>query len=173
MLCFDQNTESQFNNIFTSIIDGGVSNYMVEAKVPPHITVAYFSADEIEPIINEMDSHVSEFSTGNIIWASLGTFVPKVLFAAPVMNEYLLNTCINANRLIKPLCENGEAGRFYLPYNWVPHTTLALDLDNESLKKAFGIVSQQFTFISGQGNRLLLVEAKSNPYNIIKTWELI
>ena len=33
MLCFDQNTESQFNNIIASITDDGASNYMVEAKL--------------------------------------------------------------------------------------------------------------------------------------------
>ncbi|KAI4453035.1 l-threonine aldolase-related [Holotrichia oblita] len=173
MLCFDQNTEAHFKNIIASISDSGASSYMVDAKIPPHITIATFDTERIQTIVGELDNNVSNFKIGNVIWASVGAFVPNTLFAAPVMNEYLLNTCTNINNIIKPFSTYGDMGRQYMPYNWVPHTTLAVKLDNNGLKKAFDIALQKFTHVMGKCNRLLLVEWKCNPYKIIKTWDLI
>jgi len=173
VLRFDKDTEASFNNIIASIAASGVSSCMVDAKIPPHITVAGFSTDNANAIIEELDAHIACFMAGNIVWPSLGAFVPRVLFAAPVLNEYLLNACIDANRLIAPFSSIGDNG-FYLPYQWVPHTTLATHLDNDGLKKAFELASRQFSFISGKSNRLVLVDcdASSTLYSEIKTWEV-
>lgn len=173
MLCFDQNTESHFSNIIASIADNGASSYMVDAKIPPHISIATFDTEKIEAIVSELDENISNFKIGIVIWVSLGTFVPNTLFAAPVMNEYLLNACININNIIKPFSTFGDMGHLYVPYNWVPHTTLAVKLNNDGLKRAFDIALQIFTPVKGKCEKLILVEWKSNPYKVIKTWNLI
>lgn len=172
ILCFDEKTELSFNTLIELIAESGVSQYMVDAKIPPHISLDCFSTDNIQPIVNALDEHIACFTAGGIVWPSLGMFVPNVLFAAPVLNEYLLNACININRLVQPLSTVGEKG-FYLPYQWVPHTTLALQLDNDGLQKAIAIVSKQFSFITGRTNRLKLVAYKFKPYKEIKTWDLV
>ena len=172
LLCFDKDTESQFKGIIESIAESGLNRYMIDAKIPPHISIACFSTDDVEPIIHELDGHISSFRAGNIVWPSLGMFVPHVLFAAPIMDEYLLGACININRLIEPFSTVGERG-FYLPYQWVPHTTLALQLDEDGLKKATGITLEQFSFITGRSNRLKLVAYNYNSYKEIKTWDLV
>jgi len=63
---------------------------MNTADIPPHITIACFHTEELEKIINEVDMNISDIKAGSIIGASLGTFVPYVLFAAPVMNIYYM-----------------------------------------------------------------------------------
>lgn len=172
MLCFDQNTEAHFKNIITSISDSGVSSHMVDANIPPHITIATFDTENIDTVASEIDKNITNFKADNVVWVSLGTFIPSTLFAAPVMNEYLLNACISANTAIKAFSTYGEMGRQYVPYNWVPHTTLAINLTKDMLKKAFNIASQKFTPVMGKCNRLLLAEWKSNPYEIVETWNL-
>ena len=169
LLRFDRDTEASFNNIIEAIAAGGVGSYMVDAGIPPHITIAGFSTDQVEAIIEALDAHSPCFRAGNIVWPSLGAFVPRVLFAAPVLDEYLLNACIDANRLIKPFSTIGDNG-FYQPYHWVPHTTLATHLDHDGLKKAFELASQQFTFINGRSIQLVLVDcdASSTQYSEIK-----
>ena len=169
ILCFDEDTESYFNAFIRSISDSGVSSHMIDERVPPHISLACFQTETINEIINELNSQILSFKSGGIVWSSLGAFIPNALFAAPVMNEYLLNACIDINRLIEPFSTPGQNG-WYLPYQWVPHTTLAYQLSNDGLKKAFDIVSQKFTFVSGKGTRLLLAEC--NPYKEIKAWNL-
>ena len=168
-LCFDKDTESSFNNIIMSIATSGASTFMIDSKIPPHIGLACFCTEDIATITDEMDKHISEFVASDIAWPSLGTFVPSVLFAAPILNEYLLNSCISINRLIEHYSTVGGNG-FYLPNSWVPHTTLAMHLGREELVKAFDIASRQFTFICGKSNRLLFAEC--SPYKEIKIWDL-
>jgi len=173
ILCFDKNTEASFKSIIGSVAASGVSSHMVDAGIPPHITIAGFSTDRIEAIIERLDARISCFKAGTILWPSLGVFVPRVLFAAPVLDEYLLHACIDANRLIEPFSTVGDNG-FYLPYHWVPHTTLATHLDHDGLKQAFAVASRQFTFISGKSNRLVLVDCSPchTRYREIRTWEV-
>ena len=168
-LYFDKTTEDYFSNIITAIAHSGVSNYMVDTKISPHITISFFSTEQIERIKNTLDDNLSVFTAGDINWASLGAFVPQVLFAAPILNEYLLKACITANRITKPFAGSGDSGH-YLPYQWIPHTTLAVKLNHSGLKTAFDIASQQFTPFRGRSERLALVEC--NPYNEIKIWRL-
>ena len=170
VLYFDKETETYFHDIIVSIAESGASNYMIDNKVIPHITIADFHTENIDNVINALEKGISDFKQGDVIWASLSSFVPRVLFAAPVMNEYLLNACVAINRIIKPLaphCGNGQ----YLPFQWVPHTTLASRLDSESLSMAFNIASQRFSAIKGQCNKISLIQC--SPVQEIKTWDLI
>ena len=169
ILCFDKDTESYFNSIIKSIANSGASSYMLATNIPPHITIADFYTKEINTIVSELDNNITNFAIGDVIWASLGSFIPSVLFASPVMNEYLLNACININNLVKPFAPHCGCGQ-YLPFQWVPHTTLAFHLNNDSLNKAFNVATQNFTAVKGKCTRLLL--AQCNPFKEIKTWDL-
>lgn len=97
-LYFDPVTEAKFNNIINAIAESGINRYMVDTKIPPHITLSFFDTNQIDTVINELDNHYNDFSSENVKWASIGVFVPQVLFAAPVLNEYLLDACIKANQ---------------------------------------------------------------------------
>jgi hypothetical protein len=169
-LYFDKVTENYFNKIINAIATSGASSYITDIKMPPHITVASFHTDEIKNIIDLFDKNYLSFTADNIIWTSLGVFVPQVLYAAPVLSKYLQDFCDKINQLIKPYVE-GEPDKFYLPYNWVPHTSLALKLNSHELKVAFDIALQQFIPIAGKIDRLTLAEC--NPYKEIKIWDLV
>ncbi|MCL2135974.1 MAG: hypothetical protein FWH40_00375 [Coriobacteriia bacterium] len=171
MLCFEEAVESEFKSIVESIAQSGLSSYLVDVGVPPHLSLACFSTEDIEPIIDEMDKQTTMLKTGSIAWPALGFFTPHTLFAAAVLNEYLLNACIWANSIVEPFSTAGENG-FYLPYNWIPHTSLAMQLDDDRLQKATAIAMRQFSFIRGKSNRLKLVAYKYTPYQEIKTWNL-
>jgi len=168
-LLFDSDTESAFTNIINEIADSGAGRYMIDTKIPPHITIALFQTEQIEPIIEAVSKNIAGFSPEKIAWASLGVFVPQCIFAAPVMDEYLRNACIVANRLAAPFSRPGDDGH-YLPNHWVPHTALAVKLTSEGLRKAFDIALQQFTFIQGRSTRLMLAEC--NPFREVQIWNL-
>jgi len=169
ILCFDEETEFYFSNIVTAIAQSGASSYMLDAKTPPHITIADFHTDEIDNVVSEINRNISDFAAGSVAWVSLGAFAPRVLFAAPVMNEYLLNACTNINRLIKPLAPHCGFGQ-YLPFQWVPHTTLASRLDNDSLSKAFDVAAKEFSAVRGKCTKLMIVQC--SPYKEVKSWSL-
>jgi len=169
VLYLDKETESYFNDIIASIADSGASNYMLDNKTIPHITIADFHTDMVDIVVNELDNNISDFKVGDVIWVSLGTFVPRVLFAAPVMNEYLHSMCVHANRLIRPFAPYCGYGQ-YLPFQWVPHTTLASRLDSDSLSKAFEVALQKFTAVKGKCIKISLIQC--SPIKEIKTWDL-
>jgi len=170
VLYLDHETESYFNNIIQSIANNGVSSYMIKKEIIPHITIADFHTEKIDSIVTVLENNISDFMVGDVIWASLGSFVPHVLYAAPVMNEYLLNACININRLIKPLAPHCGYGQ-YLPFQWVPHTTLASRLDNDSLSDAFNLAIQKFSAVKGKCIKLSLIQC--SPVKEIKAWNLL
>jgi len=156
-------------DIINAIANTEVNKYMIDTKIPPHITISFFCTEEIGKIQSMLDNHYSDFTVGNVTWASLGVFVPNVLFAAPVMNEYLLKACETANQLVKQFADIADDGH-YLPNQWVPHTTLATKLNPDELKIAFNTALQHFSAFTGICNRLTL--AQCNPFKKLKTWDL-
>ena len=168
ILGFDKKTEDKFRDITEAIADSGVNRYMLDNKIPPHVTISCVCTEDVAPVIAALDRYCAKLKPGELFWPSLGSFAPSVLFAAPVLNEYLMNACIGVNKLVKKYAEIGDSGH-YLPYQWVPHTTLAYKLNEAELKKAFEVAVQHFSAFGGKTNRLIL--AQCNPYKKLQTWE--
>lgn len=165
-LYFDKVSEDKFNEIIRQMVQNGVNNYMLENKITPHTTLANISAKDAAPIIETLDKNRAVICKNEIFWASIGVFMPLVIYAAPVLNEYLFELNIQMNTLLKPTGRNG----FYLPYQWVPHTALAVKMNRDELKIAFDIVTNEFVAFGGVSDKLFL--AQCNPFKEIKTWEL-
>ena len=170
VLYFDEETEAYFTDIIASIAHSGASNYMIDSKVIPHITIADFHTEKLDSVVSALDNNISDFKSGDVIWASLGSFVPRALFAAPVMNGFLYNSCTHINKIIKPLAPHCGYGH-YLPSQWVPHTTLASRLDSDGLSKAFDVALQKFSVVKGKCIKVALIQC--SPVKEIKTWNLV
>lgn len=102
---------------------------------------SYFliAPSELESIINKLDLKVinsieevykEKITQGFVCWASIGLFNPSVLFLAPVINEFLLKSCEIVNNLIK-VVSGTESNSNYIPYQWIPHTTIAVKLSSQ------------------------------------------
>jgi len=169
-LNFDAKTETAFNKLVEKLTEAQPQNYALEHNIPPHVTIAFFCTEHIDKVAEKLDANIALFSTGTVTWASLGSFVPKVLFAAPVLDDYLRNACVTANRLVQNISEVGDEGH-YLPNQWVPHTALLYRASQDELTKAFDIAARHFTPINGTSNRLIL--AQCSPYKELKTWALL
>lgn len=170
VLYLDMEAEHKIQAIINKVVENGVNPYMVSTKIPPHITIGAFkSTDHCSLLINRVDNDIEKFTAGQVFWASIGIFNPNVLYLAPVLNKYLQTSCEQINESLKDITEIGDNGH-YLPYQWVPHTAIAVKLDDEELKNAFEIVQKEFQAFGGTANRLVL--AQCNPYKEIKIWQL-
>jgi len=167
-LYFDDATENNFSRIMEAVAAGGGNRYMVDTGIPPHITLALFSAARVDGVRDELERRHGEIGTGEVIWASLGAFVPRVLYAAPVLSEYLRAACVAANELAEPFAERMDG--YYLPGQWVPHMALAVQLAPGELNAAFAAAAGLFTAVCGRAERLALAEC--NPYREIAVWNL-
>jgi 2'-5' RNA ligase len=169
VLRFDRETEKRFDAVTRAVAERGANRYMIDAGIPPHVTVSSFCAERPDDVKTVIDENRSLFAAGELIWVSLGAFPPQVLFAAPVLSEYLQDFCVKLNRLISPLAEAGDYGH-YLPYQWVPHTTLATQMGESELHAAFETAVRHFTPFGGRSNRLILAEG--DPYKELAVWDL-
>ena len=168
LLNFDEQTRSSLQNMMDVAADACGNRHMCEpAAIPPHITVCYFTADSPDAALWLIEEKVKMFDTGSIIWPSLGVFPTSTLFAAPIPNEYLADLCAEFNTLLDDIVQlNG----FYLPNSWMPHTTLAIELNREQYYQAFAAVSSVFTPLAGVATELSLVICE--PFKELKKWAL-
>jgi len=168
-LYFDSTTEETIQRLIDNAADASGNRYMQAVGIPPHVTLCAVVSDNETALIAALDSICPHIAQGAVAFASIGVFNPKVLFLSPVMNEYLLAANQTINQSLLPLGEAGDFGH-YLPYQWVPHAALAVQLTPEQLQQSFAAVQAEFAPIAGTANRLVL--ASCNPFEEIRIWSL-
>lgn len=168
-LYFDETTQGKIQEMIFSVSEDCGNKYMIENRIPPHITVAAVEIENEKELIQRIDSFIAQIKGGDINWASIGVFNPYVLFLAPVLNEYLQYMCKYINRQLNMFmpADNGH----YLPNCWVPHTAIATKLSEDEIHLAFKSLQKQFVFFTGKATELVL--AKCNSYKEVKKWVLV
>ena len=168
VLQLDDKSAEQIQKIAEYVADCTGIDYMISNHIPPHITIASFYAEgdtDINGIAADIAASLSKFV---IPIVSVGVFNPHVVFAAPVMNESLLNSCKTANHILQQ--SDFECNQIYMPYNWVPHISLAVKLDEASVRKAVNAALEKFQPVMATAEKLSI--AACNPYKEIETFEL-
>ena len=166
---FDEETDNKITSLIHLIIDNGVNDYLVLNKVPPHITIADFECENISAVINSLEVYKEKIRQDFVYWASIGLFNPSVLFLAPVVSQFLFKSCEMVNNIIK-LVPKTENNSNYIPYQWVPHTTIAAKLSSQELEAAFLVANDDFKAFGGYITKLALIQNK--PRTDIKVWNL-
>lgn len=168
-LYFDEKTDNQIRSYMKQIAKHTGNTAMIDGNVPPHITVAAFGTDSEESAVELFQKIASKLCAGEIFWVSVGTFLPKVFYISPVLNEYLhylsemIYKEINHNENVVP---KGNYG----PYKWVAHATLAKHLKNEQMRIAFKVMQDQFAPFESKVIKCGL--AKTNPYKELLIYDL-
>lgn len=168
-LYFDDESSRKIQSFINKAGYKSGNNFMIDRQVPPHITIASFQSNEEKKVIEVLDKRIKDIEKGKITWASIGIFRSSVLFLAPVLNKYLHNLCVDINESIS-LLDDISISKYYLPFQWMPHTTIAKQLTREELMAAFQELEKNFTIFSGMITRIGL--SKTNPYKDIIVWEL-
>ncbi len=171
---FDEEANQKISSYMRKIAEVTGNYAMIDGEVPPHITISSFDTDDEEAaktvlmdLLNIVDEKEA-LTGGKVFFASVGSFVPRTLFLAPVLNEYLQNL---QEVMYASLEEHGrnsdnwKISRQYRPYSWFPHTTLAKKLEKEEIVRAFEMIQNEFTPFYANVVRIGL--AISNPYEDI------
>jgi hypothetical protein len=66
--------------------------------------------------------------------------------------------------------EGLQVNTHYMPFQWLPHTTIAKKLSKEEMKIAFEVLQDSFGMFEGEVVKIGL--ARPNPHRDIATWEL-
>ena len=166
---FDENTNMKIKQYIRQIAKSTGNTFMMDNKVPPHITISAFFAEKEESVISMLEKQAEKLKPDSLQWVSVGMFLPYVMYLMPVLNEYLhtISQKIYDN-LVK--LEDVEISRFYRPFQWIPHTTVGKKLSKEEMEVAFRVVQNQFGVFEGRVTHIGL--AKTNPYKEIAVFEL-
>ena len=168
-LYFDEISDRKIRSYMKQIARHAGNEAMIDGKVPPHITVAAFNASS-ERLAVELFEHISSnIYRNDLQWVSVGTFLPGVIYIAPVLNEYLQIISESIYKEIKHT-EGVDPKGCYGPYEWFPHATLGKHLDKEQMRTAFKIMQDQFAPFTSQVVKCGL--ARTNPYTDIEICEL-
>ena len=145
------------------------NTFMIDGNVPPHITVSAFETFDENAAVDVLEKVVNELKSGELQWASVGQFFPYVIFAAPVLNEYLHDMSVKVYESLNSL-DGVKISPYYRPFQWLPHTTIGKKLSKEEMKVAFDVMQNSFGMFKGQVVKIGL--AKTNPYREVVNWEL-
>ncbi len=166
---FDERTENRISGYMKQIAKHTGNMEMLDGNVPPHITIAAFHTESEEQAKLVFRNAASKAKAGNVHWVTVGSFLPNVIYIAPVLNEYLYYLSEIYNKEIL-LHKEIQIDKRYQPLGWFPHTTLAKRLTADQLCKGFEVMQKQFGPFEGQSVRVGL--SKTNPYKDIEITEL-
>ena len=146
------------------------SDYCLDVK--PHITISALIAENEEAVKKQAGRLSKRLKQGKVNIASIGVFNPFVLFLAPVVDSYLIESSQTANDLMLKVSEIGNKGR-YIPNSWVPHIAVAMKMERESLYKSFNKLSELFTPFCAEIDRMALIKwEKDDPYQELAVYDL-
>ncbi len=169
---FDENTNKILKHLQQRIADKTGNDFMIRNNVMPHLTISAIEARNVDVLIPAFEKVCREKlqpldekgvvninNTINIV--SVGQLFPRVIYAAPVLNEYMINLSISIYNEFATIPET-NISKFYQPYSWMPHITLGKCLDKEQMRQAFAVLQDLFMPIDGQITKIGL--STVNPY---------
>ena len=166
---FDEKTNKTIQTLIDKVAGKTGNDFMIEGKVSPHITVSAFETKHEEEVLRRMQTITEDLRQTQLRWVSVGTFLPNVIYLAPVLNEYLQNMTQTIYGIIGDVDET-KMNPFYLPFQWIPHTTIGKLLTKEQMREAFEVLQEQFVPFEGTVTKIGL--AKTNPYTELALFEL-
>ena len=166
---FDDKTDNRIRQYMKQVAQASGNSYMLDGNVPPHMTISAFETKQEELVIEVLNENIPKLTSGELTWASIGQFLPYVLFLSPVLNEYLHGLSEAVYTMLDGM-EDTAISKYYQPFQWMPHTTVGKKLSSEEMLAGFQVLQKSFGIFSGQVVKIGL--ARTNPYRDIAAWEL-
>lgn len=165
---FDKKTEYRIQSYMNNIASACGNLFMIDNNVPPHMTITAFETLHENTIIKVLNNELLNIKHNKIGWVTVGAF-PTVIFVQPILNEFLHNMSFAIYDNIKSIPDT-KISKYYKPFSWLPHVTIAKQLSEEQMHKAFDMLHKSFAPFEGEIVRIEL--AKKNPFRVIASWEL-
>jgi len=154
---FDTTTETLLKHFWTKLDRANLPN-KTQRTFRPHITLCIFDqidCESCECYINEISS---QFKLHSVNLDHIGVFNngEQVLFLAPTPNEKILS--MQKEVFATLLGFASQPWKLYHPDAWVPHCTLANDLDEDGLIKALRIALEIQLPIQAEVSQIGIIE---------------
>ena len=166
---FDEKTNKILQRSIDRIAEKSGNYFMIENKVPPHMTIASIEARNVNVLKPAFEDLNGKLYAGNMKVVSIGQLFPYVLYATPVMNQKLFDL---SGEIYKAFCDIPETtlSEYYKPFSWLPHITLGKTLDKVQMQKAFQTMQEKFIPFTARFGEIGL--AKVNPHEDVARFRL-
>lgn len=166
---FDEKTKFRIQKYINHVAAKSGNTFMLDAKVPPHLTLSAFETRQEKTAIQVLEKTSSRLCRGTLTWCSAGVFLPYVIYITPVLNDYLHHLSTDIYENLKEI-DDIKISPFYRPMQWLPHTTIGKKLSKEEMRAAFQVLQEQFSVFEGQITHIGL--SRTNPYEDLICLEL-
>jgi 2'-5' RNA ligase len=149
-LYFDPQTERALRDLRKVLIVAGVRPVLDEIGDRPHISLAVFSQVEPDDLLKELKDFAAETAPLRITLSAIASFptAEAVLFLAPAVTQELMDVHWDFHQLLNDMKLHPHA--YYQPDRWVPHSTVAQNVEPNLFATAFDTLRRGFKPFTGQ-----------------------
>ena len=167
---FDKQTNKTLQWYIDKIAEKTNNHFMIENRVPPHMTIAAIEARNVDVLKPAFDDLKGKLCVGSMKIVSIGQLFPYVLYATPVLDQKLFNL---SEEVYNAFCDIPETTmrEYYKPFSWLPHITLGKTLDKVQMQKAFQAMQESFVPFTAQFDEIGM--AKVNPHEDVARFKLV
>ena len=166
---FDEKTEQNMRLYINQVAKVTGNTFMLDGNIPPHITLLGLQGKNEAEIIRLLDEGIKDIESNSIYFGSVGEFKSQVIYAQPILNEYLHQLSQRVYNIYKDK-EDISFNPFYKPFSWIPHMSIGKHLDECQMMEAFKYLVKNFVPMEAQVIRIGI--AKTNPHRDIKIYEI-
>ena len=158
-LFYDQESEQTVREIWDGLGAALGKPSLSELGARPHVSLAVYNDDlDAAGFPERLRDFANSIDPFDLCLSSVGSFAGQegVVFLAPVVTRRLLDVHARFHEAFSPYENSGMT--YYLPGNWVPHCTVAIDLSAAEVIEAVGYCREAFQPVSGMFREIGLIE---------------
>lgn len=157
-LFFDTSAEAVIKSAWKKLADTGIAPYMHQSANRPHFTLAIY--EDIDSTASEqlLKSFATTTNPLPVIFQYLGIFptTPSAVFLSSAVTVPLLELHAQIHETMRHI--GRDPNPYYLPGNWVPHCTLALELEPRLITRVLEFGLQMPLPFSGEISEIGVIE---------------
>jgi 2'-5' RNA ligase len=143
VLYFDQDSENKIKDYLALIKNNGIDNSFYNLGALQHISLAVYNDDVDYP---ELVKGLEKFQLNKmkISFTNVGFFCSDeyAVFLNPKITCELLDVHKRYHKEFKKYIHSEK--EYYLPENWVPHSTIAFEMNDDDFMKTLKIMKENF-----------------------------
>ena len=130
-LFFDSSTEKVIKSAWKQLADTSIAPYMHQSGNRPHFTLAIYQSLDLKQAEERINIIASAQNPLSVDFAYIGFFptIPGTIFLGSTVTNDLLGLHAQVHESMTQIGLNPDP--YYLPGRWMPHCTLALEIEPE------------------------------------------
>lgn len=160
VLLFEDEATQTIRQIWQALTDLKIETNGIDKHISPHITLGMFKEHHSDDLGQLVESFASKFTSLPINMSHYGFFTSphRIVYLGVTMTDALYQL---HRELYRQLASDLDVTTLFVPETYVPHCTLAFDLQPEELPIILDICQQFPIPIMTRANRIALVDSET------------